>query len=113
LLEVARAARADREIGVVVVQREFEAWYLASASSLRGIGGLPDDLVAPPNHEQIRDAKGWLAQRMPSGYAPTVDQPRFAASFSLEQARANRSFRRCEQLVLRLADLHLAPAAGS
>jgi len=108
LLAVARSSRSDREIGVVVAQREFEAWYLASASSLRGIGGLPDDLDAPPNHDQIRDAKGWLAQRMPSGYAPTVDQPKFAARFSLDQARANRSFLRCEQLVLRIA---VPPAA--
>lgn len=85
LLAVARTSRADRDIGVVVAQREFEAWYLASASSLRGHGGLPDDLDPPPSHDQIRDAKGWLSQRMRSGYAPTVDQPRFAALFSLEQ----------------------------
>lgn len=104
LLAEARSARADREIGVVVAQREFEAWYLASASSLRGKGGLPSDLVAPPNHEQIRDAKGWLDQRMPSGYAPTLDQPRFAALFSFEQARANKSFLRFERLLLKMAD---------
>jgi hypothetical protein len=111
LLAVARDTRGDREISVVVAQREFEAWYLASANSLRGIGGLPDDLVSPPNHEQIRDAKGWLDQRMPSGYAPTVDQPRFAATFSLEQARANGSFQRCERLVLRIAARATPPVA--
>jgi hypothetical protein len=103
LLAVARSARADREIGVVVAQREFEAWYLASAGSLRGIGGLPGELVAPPNHDQIRDAKGWLSERMPSGYAPTLDQPRFAAVFRFEEARVNASFSRCERLLLRLA----------
>ena len=112
LLAVARASRSDREIGVVIAQREFEAWYLASASSLRGLRGLPADLAPPPNHEQIRNAKGWLDQRMPSGYAPTVDQPRFAASFSLAEARANQSFLRCERLVLRLtgADVGVAPS---
>jgi hypothetical protein len=104
LLAVARMSRSDREIGVVVAQREFEAWYLASASSLSGIGGLPGGLVPPPDHQQIRNAKGWLDHRMPDGYAPAVDQPRFAASFSLEEARTNQSFLRCEQLVLRMAD---------
>lgn len=103
LLAAARASRSDRDIGVIVVQREFEAWYLASASSLREIAGLPPDLAAPPNHDQIRDAKGWLDQRMPSGYAPTVDQPRFAAMFSLEAARDNTSFARCERLILQMA----------
>jgi hypothetical protein len=112
LLAVARSSRADRDIVVVVAQREFEAWYLASASSLRGHGGLPGDLGPPPNHEQIRDAKGWLDQRMRSGYAPTVDQPRFAALFSFDQARANRSFLRFEQLLLRMADRALATTAG-
>jgi hypothetical protein len=94
LLAVARSSRSDREIGVVVAQREFEAWYLASARSLRRLGGLP----------------GWLSERMPSGYAPTVDQPRFAAAFSFEEARANASFLRCEQLLLRLAERFAAPA---
>jgi hypothetical protein len=112
LLGHARSARADHDIGVVVAQREFEAWYLASASSLRGKGGLPDDLVSPPNHEQIRDAKGWLGQRMSSGYAPTLDQPRFAALFSFEQARANGSFLRFERLLLRMADRFPPPAPG-
>jgi hypothetical protein len=112
LLAHARSARADRELGVVVAQREFEAWYLASASSLRGKSGLPDDLVSPPNHEQIRDAKGWLDQRMPSGYSPTLDQPKFAALISFEQARANGSFLRFERLLLRMADRFPPPAPG-
>lgn len=112
LLAVARTSRADREIGVVVAQREFEAWYLASVSSLRGRGGLPDDLEPPPNHDQIRNAKGWLDERMRSGYAPTVDQPRFAALFSFEQARVNPSFMRFEQLLLRMADRALATTSG-
>ena len=110
LLAVARSSRSDREIGVIVAQREFEAWYLASARSLRGLGGLPGDLEAPPNHDQIRDAKGWLSERMPSGYAPTVDQPRFAAAFSFEEARANASFLRCERLLRRLAERFATPA---
>jgi hypothetical protein len=106
LLAVARSSRSDRDIAVVVAQREFEAWYLASASSLRGIGGLPADLVSPRNHDQIRDAKGWLGERMPTGYSPTVDQPRFAAQFNLEHARTNRSFLRCERLVVRMIEAH-------
>src|SRR4051794_21667132 len=43
LLERARAQRGDRVIAVVVGKREFEAWFIACAESLRGHRGLPED----------------------------------------------------------------------
>lgn len=92
LLARAQRARPDRRIGVVLAEREYEAWFLAAAASLRGRRGLPDDLEAPPSSATIRDAKGWLSQRMPRGYSPTLDQPALTAVFDLEQARTAGSF---------------------
>ena len=46
--------------------------------------------------EAPRDAKGWLRQRMSGGvYSAMIDQPAFAARFSLQQAfDGSRSFRK-------------------
>ncbi len=84
---------AAEEIGhvrcrCVLAVREFEAWFLAAARSLRGVRNLALDLDPPVDPEGVRDAKGWLAdRRTPSRYAPTIDQPAFAARFDLHQAR--------------------------
>lgn len=106
LLRRARAARSDRPIGVVLAVREYEAWLLTAASSLRGKRGLPADLEAPAMPEAIRDAKGWLGQRMPRGYSPTADQPALTGLFDLELARSSPSF---DKLVRELTRL-LLPA---
>ena len=79
-------------IGVVACEREFEAWFLAAATSLRGARGLPLDLEPPAEPEKIRNAKRWLDERMPTGYSETADQPAFTAQFSLEEARRASSF---------------------
>lgn len=92
LLTRAQRARPDRRIGVVLAEREYEAWFLAAAVSLRGRRGLPDDLEPPPELAALRDAKGWLNHRMPRGYSPTLDQPALTAVLDLEQARTTGSF---------------------
>lgn len=86
----AQAARPDVKVGVVLANREFEAWFLAAAKSLGGLRGLPDELEPPVDPEAKRDAKGWLSDRM-SGhpYKPKVDQAPLAARFDLQAARAN------------------------
>lgn len=88
LLERARRARSDLPLSVVCACREYEAWFLAAAASLRGECGLPADLTPPPNPEAIRDAKGWLGDRMlPHGYSPRTDQVALSRLFDLQQAR--------------------------
>jgi hypothetical protein len=91
LQERAQGQRPGSPISVVLAVREFEAWFLAAASSLAGRRGLPRDLEAPPRPEQIRDAKGWLRARRTDGlaYAPTVDQPALAAVADLHAVRSN------------------------
>lgn len=105
LLSRARAARPDRSIAVVAANREYEAWFLAAARSLRGARGLAEDLEPPPDPESVRDAKGWLAHHTPRGfsYKPTIDQPALTQIFELEEAYAARSFRKLVKDVVALA----------
>ena len=97
LLRRAVAARGDLPITVVLAKKEFEAWFLAAAESLRGQHGLPDGLEPPPDPEEIRGAKEWLSDRMLPGrsYAETTDQPAMAAIFDMEMARRADSFDKC------------------
>jgi hypothetical protein len=103
----ARAARPDRAIAVVIANREYEAWFLAAAESLRGKRGLGEILQPPPDSEAIRDAKGWLTHHAAQGlaYRPTIDQPALTDIFDLEQAYAARSFRKLVKEVVALARL--------
>jgi hypothetical protein len=101
ILQSARLVVSDRKLSVVLANREFEAWFIASAASLNGVRGLtvrPGDEAADP--EAPRNAKGWMAIRMPTGYGETTDQPAFAARMDLDMARArSRSFRKlCKEL---------------
>lgn len=105
LLGRARGARGDKLIGVVLAKREFEAWFLAGASSLGGQRGLPADLPAPPDPEAIQGAKEWLRKRMEGSrtYSETVDQPALTAALDLSQARqASASFDKCWREIERL-----------
>jgi hypothetical protein len=94
LLARARKVRSDLPVSVVLAKREFEAWFLAAAESLRGRRGLADDLDGPPDPESIRGAKEWLSGHMPKDrrYVETLDQPALAAYFDLVRARRADSF---------------------
>ena len=104
LLCRARQVRSDLPIAVVLAKREFEAWFLAAAESLRGYKGLKNDLESPNNPEEIRGAKEWLSQRMEGNrrYSPTADQPGFTNCFDLDQARYADSFDKCYRDIVRL-----------
>ena len=106
LLRRALQARGDLPIAVVLAKREFEAWFLAAAESLRGYKELKNDLEPPNNPEEIRDAKGWLNQRMKGTrtYRPTVDQPGLTDRFDFDQARHVDSFDKCYRDIARLLD---------
>jgi hypothetical protein len=94
LLKRAVAARPDMPVSVVLAKREFEAWFLAAAESLRGHRGLPQDLCSPSAPEETRGAKEWLASRMASGrgYSETSDQPALSAVLDINAARRAGSF---------------------
>lgn len=97
LLRRAQSARSDLALSVILARMEFEAWFLASAKSLRGKRNLPPDLEPPSDPETIRGAKGWLSARMSGnqGYCETVDQPALTELFDINAARRANSFDKC------------------
>lgn len=92
---------------VVLANREYEAWFLASIEELRGIRSVAPDATSHPEPEQPRDAKGELERRMEAGatYSETVDQANLTAHFDLRKAYQRcRSFRRLVTAFGALAD---------
>jgi hypothetical protein len=94
LLTRARAVRNDVNFIVALAYREFETWFIAAAVSLRGVSGLPNDLLPAPNPQGIRGAKEWLSQRLPNGYDEIIHQVEFARAFDFDAARSIHSFAR-------------------
>ena len=94
ILQRAENCRPDLTFLVILAHREYETWFLAAAESLRGVGGLAADLNAPANFESIRDAKGWLSERMTSPYNEPSHQPKMTTVFDFNQARRVKSFGR-------------------
>lgn len=86
---ICRQARDDIETGVVLANKEFEAWFLAAAESLGGICGLDNHLSPPDDPENIRGAKEWLGKQMKGNrrYSASTDQKVLAAKFDMEAAR--------------------------
>ena len=113
LLHRAQVARPDRLISVVLAKREFEAWFLAAAISLRSKRDLPADLQPPPQPDDVRGAKEWLRARMPRGrtYRERLDQPALTAVFDLDAARLGAdSFDKCYREIARLIAVLNVPA---
>jgi len=97
LQEWARDAAGGKACAVVMANREYEAWFLASIEALRGTAAILPDATSHPDPETPRDAKGQLTWRMQSGasYSPTVDQAPLTAHLDLASAyRQCRSFRK-------------------
>jgi hypothetical protein len=103
-LNRARRARPDMQISLVLANKEYEAWFIAAAESLRGKRGLAADLTADPDPERIRGAKEWLSDHMPRNrpYAVTTDQPALTAVFDMQAARRADSFDKCYREIVRL-----------
>lgn len=93
----AHEAAGGKACAVVMANREYEAWFLASIESFRAKRWVRPAAQSHPDPESPRDAKGTLEMRMEEGasYSPTVDQERLTAHLDLESAyRACRSFRK-------------------
>lgn len=102
LLNRAQSARSDVPLSVIVANREFEAWFLAAARSLRGVRGLANDFEPPPDPEGVRGAKERLRGLRGWRYSETIDQPALTQAMDLEAARNSRSFDRCYREIERL-----------
>jgi hypothetical protein len=117
LLQWAKEAWADADIGCVLANPMFETWFAAAAQSLAGVNGLPEDLQTPADPEGNRLGKTWLKRQLRTkklnrGYSETVDQARFVDKIDLEECHRNsRSFRHlCKELQLRCPP---GPTTGS
>lgn len=94
ILKRAQDCRSDVEFIVTLAKREYETWFLAAAQSLRGVCGLPMDISPPDKPESIRDAKGWLSQKMGITYNEPEHQPRMTSCFDFKTAATVHSFHR-------------------
>jgi hypothetical protein len=111
----AQEAAGGKPCAVVMANREYEAWFLASIEALRGTAAILPDATSHPDPEVPRDAKGELERRMSpaASYSPTVDQVRLTAHLDLGIAyRRCRSFRKLVHAFGKLAaGAGFAPAA--
>jgi len=93
-------SEAGEDAIVCVAVREFEAWFLAGISSLRGAASVRDDASFDGDPESPRDAKGRLEDAMTETYKETLHQARFAAQLDLDLAAGRSpSLRRFIELV--------------
>ena len=76
LLGRARAVANDTPLAIVVANREYEAWFLASLTSIRAAGLLPSHtrLPDPLAPEGPRDCKGLITKLLDCPYEETVHQ---------------------------------------
>ena len=80
---------------VVLAEREYEAWFLATAESLRVHHSVKSDAQSHPEPESPRDAKGRLEAMMSISYSEKTHQPAFSAIFCMAAAHVRcRSFRK-------------------
>lgn len=95
---------APVHVQVVIAWREYEAWFLASADSLRAHPAVRGDAAASLNPEGKRNAKRELEKLMLESYKETLHQAKFSALMDLKTAARNsRSFRRMIHAVELLA----------
>jgi|ERR1700735_1136383 Domain of unknown function (DUF4276) len=88
LLTRAKAVRDDVKYIVALARCEFEAWFIAAIESLNPGAAAPSEI------ESIRNAKGWLGERMGISYDPITHQHQFTRVFDLDLAQRSDSFKR-------------------
>jgi hypothetical protein len=97
LLNWARTEAGKIPCEVVLANREYEAWFLASMESLRGRSGVSGTATSHATPEDVRDAKGAVQAQMTRGvaYSPTAHQPSLTAAMDLSQVHLScRSFQK-------------------
>lgn len=103
LRQRSEAVAQGRRVGVVLANREFEAWFLASLTSLSAHPDIDDGALDLDEPERVRDAKGRLQAHMAAAkYSATRHQPAFAARMDLDSAASCRSFRKLRSEVEKL-----------
>jgi hypothetical protein len=94
LLEVARKALpAEVPVSCVFAKRMLENWFVAGASTLAGLGGLPEPLPARERFEE-RSGAAWLEEQIrrqnrARKYQKKQDALVFVREMALQECRAN------------------------
>lgn len=93
LLSEVKNIRRNLLISVVFAKHEYEAWFIAAISSLRGKRGIGKTVDSPNDPESIRGAKEFMEKQMEKdrNYSETVDQPALTDLFDLNEARQKSS----------------------
>jgi hypothetical protein len=94
LLARLKPAIPELAASVVLAKREYEAWFLAAAQSLRRHSNVSETAEAPLRPEEIRGAKEYLVREIllpGSVYSETVDQVSLTA-MDLREALVCPSF---------------------
>lgn len=91
LLARAREVAPHLPIAVVVANREYEAWFLASLTSIRSAGLLQTRLPDPLIPEAPRDCKGLITQLMGCQYEETVHQLKLTTKLTFSPRMKHRS----------------------
>ena len=102
LAEKSRLLNQPHPVAIVLAHREYEAWFLASLTTICGSYDLPPDLVYVGDVEARRGAKQWLTAHMPPGkaYKATFHQAKLTQRIDFEIARQHsRSFRRLSHAI--------------
>lgn len=95
-----------RNVGVIVAHHEFEAWFLASLSSLQGQRGISKEAYFDGDPDEVANPKRVISQHMLGSrtYIETVDQAPLAQLMSLELAERSRSFRKLRAEINRVVE---------
>jgi Domain of unknown function (DUF4276) len=106
---------SDLPLSVVLAKREYEAWFLGAAHSLRSLSNVRGDADPPPEPEAIRGAKEYLATTLlePGAvYSETVDQVSLTAVMDLVEASRCPSFRKLCRDLRALVGWPMQPQGG-
>ncbi|WP_295432656.1 hypothetical protein [uncultured Thiodictyon sp.] len=92
LLARARTVAPDMPLAVVIANREYEAWFLASLTALRAAGLLPSDRLPDPLRPEVpRDCKGLIERLLGCSYEERVHQLRLTGGLTFSPGAAARS----------------------
>jgi len=95
LLLRAKAVAPHVPLAVVIANREYEAWFLASLTSIRAKSLLPNNtrlqFNGPLNPESPRDCKGLIAKLMGCRYEETVHQLKLTKGLTFSPRAKYRS----------------------
>lgn len=86
LLESAKSAFPHRDITCVIVNVEYETWFVAAAESLSDYLDLKE-IEPPQSPEESRLGKRWIKNRFRGKYQETENQPALTQAMNLASCR--------------------------